>query len=128
MSDFPLLFLPRPSSASKTDRKPFPPSKPRRPDLQRQSERLSPILQSLQEAYERRALELQANMDGIDPEQVLVLETIGSIQAFVKAVRKIKGLSWLGEIEVDDIPSDQDFFDESDKCFLFGGVIRQILI
>ena len=47
---------------------------------------------------------------GVDPEQVLVIETAGTVDDFSKAVKKIDGLEWLGEIEVENLPPDEDFF------------------
>ena len=44
--------------------------------------------------------------------KVLVLETIGSIQNFIRAVEKIQGLEWFGEYELDDIPPDYGFENE----------------
>ncbi|MCI0620816.1 MAG: S8 family peptidase [Acidobacteria bacterium] len=44
------------------------------------------------------------------PEEVIVLETVGAVDNFIGAVRNIEGLEWLGEIEEEDIPPDDDFF------------------
>jgi hypothetical protein len=44
------------------------------------------------------------------PEEVIVLETIGTVESFISAVRRTEGLEWLGEIEEEDIPADDDFF------------------
>jgi hypothetical protein len=41
---------------------------------------------------------------------VIVLETVGPVEDFVVAVRNIDGLEWLGEVEEEDIPPDDDFF------------------
>jgi hypothetical protein len=38
------------------------------------------------------------------------LETVGPVQDFIVAVRNIDGLEWLGEVEEEDIPPDDDFF------------------
>ena len=61
---------------------------------------------------ERQRLALQDNPLGLQPEQVLVLETIGVIQDFIKAVRKVEGLEWLGEYELNDISPDHGFEDK----------------
>ena len=47
------------------------------------------------------------------PEQVLVIETVGSIRGFVRAVKKIDGLEWLAEYELDDLPPAHGFEDRS---------------
>ena len=62
----------------------------------------------------RSKLALQDNTLGIQPEQVLVIETIGSIADFVDAVGEIEGLEWLGEFELEDIAPDYGFEDEND--------------
>jgi hypothetical protein len=62
----------------------------------------------------RHRLALQENSLGLQPEQALVMETIGPIQNFINAVKKIDGLEWLGEFEVDDISPDYGFEDSKD--------------
>ena len=52
---------------------------------------------------EKRRLELQNNPLGLVPEQVLVLETIGTVENFIRAVERVPGLEWLAEYELDDI-------------------------
>lgn len=42
----------------------------------------------------------------------LVFETIGTIQSFFGAVKRIQGLEWLAEVEEDVIESDADFYNE----------------
>ena len=61
---------------------------------------------------EQKRLALQDDPLGLQPEQVLVLETIGSVQNFIRAVGKVQGLEWLGEYELDDISPDHGFEDE----------------
>ena len=109
MADLPLLFFPSPDSADRTKRK-MNPGKPLKPSVSRQWERLSPAFQQLQESFNERCAELQRTPTGIDPEQALVIETIGSVENFANAVKKVRGLEWMGEIEIDDIPPDEDFY------------------
>jgi hypothetical protein len=71
------------------------------------------MFNQLQAAFEARRVELQQNTAGIDPEQVLVIETIGSVDNFANAVKRIEGLEWMGELESDEIAPDQDFYDEN---------------
>ena len=59
-------------------------------------------------------MELRDNPLGVLPDQVLVLETVGSVDDFVDAVRKINGLEWLAESELSDIQPDDDFRDDRD--------------
>jgi len=71
------------------------------------------MFNQLQAAFEARRVEIQQNTAGIDPEQVLVIEIIGSVDNFANAVKRIEGLEWMGELESDEIAPDQDFYDEN---------------
>ena len=62
---------------------------------------------------EKRRLELQDNPLGLVPEQVLVLETIGTVENFIRAVERVPGLEWLAEYELDDIIPAHGFEDET---------------
>ncbi len=109
-TDYPLLVFPEPTRAERAVRSRRG-GELRIPDSSRQAERLAPQFQRLQDAMEAKRLALQDNPVGLQPEQVLVLETIGPIQNFIRAVRKVKGLEWLGEYEIDDISPDHGFED-----------------
>lgn len=109
MADLPLLFFPSPDSADRTRRR-MNPGKPHKPSVSRQWERLSPVFQRLQESFNERCAELQRTPVGIDPEQALVIETIGSVENFANAVKRVGGLEWMGEIEIDEIDPDEDFY------------------
>ncbi len=109
MAELPLLLFPNPEIADRTKQTPgF--GRVHRPTHTRQGYRLSPIFSQLQRTFQIRRVEVQQATTGIDPEQVLVIETIGSIENFANAVKKIEGLEWMGEIEVDEIAPDEDFF------------------
>lgn len=111
MARYPLLVFPEPAPAEKAKRhgggRP-----PQIPDAQRQAGRLAPQFQRLHQAMDRQRIVLQDNSLGLQPEQALVLETIGPIQNFIKAVKKVQGLEWLGEFELDDITPEHGFEDE----------------
>ncbi len=114
MSEYPLLIFP---SSLRTDRLKRHGSAGRRfkgPDTQRQASRIASQFQRLQEAMEKQRLIIQNTSLGIQPEQTLVLETIGSVENFMNAVNKITGLEWLGELELADINPDDGFQDERD--------------
>lgn len=111
MAELPLLLFPSPALAERTKRK-MVPGKVHMPSFTRQGERLPPILQNLQTSFNARCVELQQSPAGIVPEQVLVIETIGNIENFANAVKKIPGLEWMGEIEADEIVPDEDFYDD----------------
>ena len=112
MAEYPLLIFPEPARAERAKRHGGG-GKLRKPDHQQQTKRLSPQFNRLQEAMNNRRIALQDNPIGIQPEQVLVLETVGSIDDFFKAVRKIDGLEWLAEIETDEILPEHGFQDET---------------
>jgi hypothetical protein len=111
MSEHPLLLFPKPQLADRTKQKSqF--GRVHNPNVTRQGQRLSPIFNQLQIAFETRRVEILQTVAGIEPEQVLVFEIIGSVDNFANTVKHIEGLEWMGEIESDDIEPDQDFYDE----------------
>ena len=114
MPEHPLLVFPEPARADRNKRQGSP-SSFSVPGAGKQANRLNPQFQQLQQAMERRRLLLQGNPLGIQPEQVLVLETVGSIDSFVNAIRRIDGLEWLGEYEQTDIAPEHGFEDESNS-------------
>ncbi len=63
---------------------------------------------------EARRARLQTEALGLVPEDVIVLETVGTVDNFIVGIRNVPGLEWLGEIEEEDIPPDDDFF-ETDR-------------
>lgn len=111
MADLPLLLFPSPAIAERTKRK-MVPGKINVPSVGRQGERLSPLFQQLQTSFNARSVEIQQNPTGIDPEQVLIIETVGNVEDFANAVAKIPGLEWMGEIEAEEITPDEDFYND----------------
>ena len=126
MAEYPLLIFPQPEQAGRARRPPAFGSL-RLPNANQQYQRLTPQFQRLQQAMEQRRLALQDNPFGIQPEQVLVIETIGSIKDFIKAVKRIKGLEWLGEFELDDISPDHGFEDETNPTKQLKGQLFLIM-
>lgn len=127
MPELPLLFLPFPHLADRT-KKTFHPGGIHKPDVTRQGQRLSPIFSELQAAFEARRVEVQQNVAGIiDPEQVLVIETVGSVDEFANAVKRIQGLEWMGEVESEEIAPDQDFYDESNPEKILNGRLYLVM-
>ena len=82
------------------------------PSHQKQGKRLIPKFENLQRVFNERRAEILQTAVGTDPEQVIVIETIGSIEDFAKAVKRIEDLEWMGELEIDEIVPDEDFFDK----------------
>ena len=108
--EYPLLIFPRPSSATRAKRTSGG-GRFRLPSASRQAERILPQFQRIHDAIEQKRLALRGNPLGIQPEKVLVLETIGSVDNFINAVKHVEGLEWLGESELTNIPPDDDFQD-----------------
>ena len=100
MANLPLLMFPRPTSADRA-RRYGSGGKIHCPSSEEQGQRLSPVLEAL-----------QINAEGSDPEQVLVLEIIESVDKFYKAVKRIDGFELLSELEIGDIEADENFYDE----------------
>lgn len=123
---YPLLVFPEPAHSERVKRDSFP-SRVNTPDVASQAQRLIPQFERLQQAMERQRLELQAHTQGIQPERVLVLETIGSVDDFIKAVNRIPGLDWLGEFDVDDIAPDHGFEDARDPEMPLRGRLYLVL-
>lgn len=80
------------------------------PSGSRQGERLSPAFRELHRSINSQRASLQQSTTGIDPEQVLVFEVVKSIEDFANAVKRIDGLQWLGEIEIEEIQASEDFY------------------
>ena len=117
MADRPLLILPAPGEPAKRRKKFGRGGRFHRPSRERQAERIVSRFEQLQRALEARRARLQTEAQGIVPEEVIVLETIGTVDGFIRAVEKVPGMEWLGEIEQEDLPPDDDFFaiDDDDE-------------
>lgn len=121
MAEYPLLSFPAPELARRRSRDGGGgPSRLRFPPAGRQGARLVPEFQRLAEAVKDRNMHLAVNAVGVLPDQVLVLETVGTVDNFVEAVSQINGLEWLAEAELSDIKPDDDFRDERDDRDLSG--------
>jgi len=109
MAERPLLLLPEAVPASR-GRKGGGGNGPANLSSSRQHERLGPRLRELEAAFEARRVQLQTAAAGVVPEDVLVLETAGTVEEFVNAVTRIEGFEFLAEYDEEDIPPDDDFF------------------
>jgi len=108
MAERPILILPQPEVAEREKRKIFG-KPPQIPSHDRQSRRITPQFERLLNQFRSRRAEIQLDPAGAPPEQVIVMETVGAIEDFFKAVERI-GMEWLGEFEEYDIPPDEDFY------------------
>ena len=80
------------------------------PSSERQAERLSPQFERLQRALDERRARLQTEVHDLVPEEVVVLETVGTVDGFIRTVEAVPGMEWLAEVETEEIPPDDDFF------------------
>ena len=124
MPEHPLLVFPEPSHAERAKREGGG-GRIRLPDAARQAERLAPEFRRLQDALAQKRAALQGNPHGIDPEQVLVLETVGRIENFVNAVKNIAGLEWFGQLDIDDIIPDHGFEEEQPAQLHFEAIEQE---
>ena len=120
MPDRPLIILPAPAVASR-GRPPGGGTPPHLPGRGRQGERLAPQFEILRAYFAQRAVELTASAAGQVPEEVIVFETVGSVTNFITASRRVQGLDFLAEWDVEDIAPDDDFYDESRRDALLAG-------
>lgn len=68
----------------------------------RHDEKFQQIVNSFQD--------VKSSVEGMDPEQVIVLETVGAdVEGLAKAAAQVPGLEWLTEIELDDVPPTDGF-------------------
>jgi hypothetical protein len=111
MPDRPLIVLPAPVVASR-GHLPRGGAPPHLPGRVRQGQRLGPRFETLRVYFDQRTVELRASAAGQVPEEVIVFETVGSVANFLEAARRIHGLDFLAEWDVEDIAPDDDFFDE----------------
>jgi hypothetical protein len=109
MPNRPLLIFPSPTKA-KREGLPAARSKTHFPGPARQAQRISPKFDVLKHAIEAEAIAMRTTAAGVEPEQVIVLEIIGSVEEFANAVRKIDGLEWMAEWDEDEVAPDDDFF------------------
>jgi hypothetical protein len=116
---FPLLIFPESSPVDREGGNGFPPTV-HFPDHARQGRRLGERFGRLQAAFEARRLELRAQAQNDDPDLVLVLETVGSVEDFISTAQRVPGLEWLGAVD-DELLPDEDFYNTKDRDKPLGG-------
>lgn len=116
---FPLLIFPEPSPVDREGGTGHQPTV-HFPDHERQGQRLNDRFGRLQAAFEARRLELRAQAQNDDPDLVLVLETVGSVDDFISTAQRIPGLEWLAAFD-DEIAPDEDFYSAKDRTKRLSG-------
>lgn len=101
----PVLLFPAARVAARATLQQVPPPSRRHPSRASQGVRLGPRFTALEQQFGT----VQATVDGIDPEQVIVFETVGSVADFQAVVRHLPGLEWLGDFDVDVETPDPGF-------------------
>lgn len=109
MSEKPLLIFPEPIISARHTRTAIP-SRPHFPSPSRQVGRLEPQFAQLERVFSTQNAELRMSAAGSEPEKVLVFETVGRVEDFIKALRGIEGLEWLTEQNENEIHADDDFY------------------
>ena len=99
MPERPLLILPSPGEPLPRRRRGGGGGTPHLPGRVRQAERLDPKFDALQQALEARRVRVQAASHDLVPEEVVVLETIDTVEHFIRAIEKVPGMEWLAEID-----------------------------
>lgn len=112
MTNRPVLLLPAAAPAARANFRGGS-SGPPQLDATQQQRRLGQRLRDISAAFEERRISMQTSVAGIVPEDVLVLETAGTVEEFVRAVRRVSGIEFLGEHDEDVLPDD-DFFVDRD--------------
>jgi hypothetical protein len=107
MPERPLLRLPTPSPST-------PPPGPRGgsnirfPSGGRQRAAFAPVFNRLREALARGGTELRQDPNGLAPERVIVFEIAGTVQNFLNALAKVRGLEFMAEYAT-EFTADENF-------------------
>ena len=110
-TQLPLLVFPRKRDVAPEKGRPAFGKPPHVPGKGRQTERINDQLAQLQNSFDQYRASLSETFAGTEPETVLVIEIIGTVDDFKQAIDGI-GLEWLGEWDLKDIEPDDDFYEE----------------
>ena len=105
MPDKPILIFPAATVAARQSAGGGAAAPAPRPSKGSQGQRLAARFQALDTDFGT----VQAAPNGVDPEQVIVLETIGSVADFQNVVKRIAGMEWLGDFDADVAAADPGF-------------------
>lgn len=104
MANLPLLIFPQVHSIPPPRGRGFG-SRPQLPNFNHQKTRLEPKFRQLRESY----IELTDDTSGLSPEQVIVIEIAGTVEDFIQATRRIDGMEWLAEYDIENISPHEGF-------------------
>lgn len=114
MRRYPLLAFPDKAVTNRSKKSGFRNSF-RTPTPEVQGRRLNRKFTELHKTLLSKKIEIQDSPEGLEPEQVLIFETIGSVEDFSRAVSKIDGFEWLAEFATDNIEPDDYFYKIKDE-------------
>lgn len=110
----PLLVFPEKRIVQPDPGRRFPMGRPHLPSRATQIPRVDSQLDELQQSFLQYQANLAGAVAGLEPETVLVMEVVGSVNDFKQAV-EASGLEWLGEWDLDDLEPDDDFYELNSK-------------
>lgn len=126
MVERPIILFPKPQLANR-DKGTSGFSKVTKPSFGTQYNRLQPTFKVLREAFEKKRVQIQNTLVGVNPEYALVFEIVGSVDDFYRAVNKSEGMEWLFDKESFAIEPDEDFYDEKDRSKSLSGKVYCIM-
>lgn len=107
MPEKPILIFPEKSTTTREKKKMgFGSPSYHFPEFRTQKDRLTPQFQAMQASF------IVDIPGGLNPEYVIVIETVGKLDEFQRAIRYVPGLEWLVEIDKDEIEPDLNFHQE----------------
>ncbi|RSZ59391.1 S8 family peptidase [Massilia atriviolacea] len=106
----PLLVFPEKRIVPPEPGRGFPQSKPHLPGRAAQSIRIGAQMRELQRSFVEYRVGIAGALAGLEPEAVLVIEIVGTVNDFKQAV-EAADLEWLGEWDLSDIEPDDEFYE-----------------
>jgi len=83
------------------------------PSRKEQKDKFDGLMRELKRTMESRLAEIKDETAGLDPDMVLVLETVGSISNFYTAVKHTDGFRWLVDSISDSIEENEEFYKDN---------------
>lgn len=121
MPDRPLLLLPHSTPMPRASQPRMMINNLRRPSRKEQGDRLRSQISTMLDAF------VVDSPVGASTENILVLETIGRLDNFRRAVAAIPDLKWLAEIDLDNIEADTLFYERPKLgAFFFKDLVPEI--
>ncbi|MFI6152171.1 S8 family peptidase [Kitasatospora sp. NPDC051170] len=126
-SQHPILFFPNPAAAAREPLSGAGGSKSIAfPGASAQKKRLGGAWTALEQMLESGNASIDGQLSGVDPELVLVMEIIGDVEEFYRAVAKIEGFEYLAEIDEGDIDGAGNFVNTEEPSAHFDGTLYMV--